>query len=195
MIPVESPKPLPTCYPTPNMPVIVEAVCISTPGRRVAKEPREQAYCAPAGFEGDRHAGETRISSRSGGPIPNRRQWSAVSTDEVEAFCRELGVAPFAFGEMGENIRLRGIHLASVTPGTVLEFPSGCRLQVSTQNDPCDNAAEELSLTYGPAVRRYFVKASFGRRGVVGTVLAPGLIRPGDEVSVRLPRPASSLPA
>jgi MOSC domain-containing protein YiiM len=174
------------------MSVVVEAVCISTPDRRVAKQPRDEAFCGPHGFEGDRHAGITRTSPRTGQTIPNRRQWSAVATDEVEAFCRELGVVPFAFGDMGENIRLRGIDLGSLTAGAVLEFPSGCRLEVSGQNDPCENAAEELSMTYGSAVRSYFVRASFGHRGVVGSVITPGVIRPGDEVVIHAPAPATT---
>ena len=32
-----------------------------------------------------------------------------------------------------------------------------------------------------------FVKAALGRRGVVGQVLDPGLVRPGDIVQVHLP--------
>ena len=174
------------------MPVRVEAVCVSTPEARVAKQPRDEVTVGAHGLEGDRHAGEQRISPRTGQPIPNRRQWSAVSTGEVEAFCRELGVLAFEEGELGENLRLSGIDLGDVRPGTILEFPSGCRLQVSAQNDPCENAAAELAVTYGATVGRYFVRASFGRRGVVGAVLTPGIICPGDEVAVVLPDPVTT---
>ena len=176
------------------MPVRVEAVCVSTPEVRVAKQPRDEVHVGPYGLEGDRHAGEQHISSRTGQPMPNRRQWSAVSTGEIEAFCRELGVLAFEEGELGENLRLSGIDLGDVRPGTIFEFPSGCRLQVSAQNDPCENAAAELAVTYGPTVARYFVRASFGHRGVVGAVLAPGIIRPGDGVTVILPQPVASAP-
>jgi MOSC domain-containing protein YiiM len=169
------------------MPIRVEAVCVSTPETRVAKLPREEVHVGRYGIEGDRHAGETRLHPRTGQEITNRRQWSAVSTGEVEAFCRELGVMAFEAGELGENIRLSGIDLGDVKPGTVFEFPSGCRLQVSAQNDPCENAAGELAVRYGPEVGRYFVRASFGHRGVVGAVLTPGTIRPGDEVRVVTP--------
>jgi len=175
------------------MPVIVEAVCVSTPDARVAKKPQDRVQFGAFGLEGDRHAGAQRISARTGQPIPNRRQWSAVSSGEVEAFCRELGVVPFAYGDLGENLRLSGIDLGAVEPGTILEFSSGCRLQVSGQNDPCENAAAELAVTYGPNVGRHFVRASFGHRGVVGSVLTPGLIRPGDEVTVVLPEPVTGI--
>jgi len=164
----------------------VQAVCVSTPETRVAKKPVAEVMVGLLGLEGDRHAGQTRLSPR-GVTIPNRRQWSAVSTDEVEAFCKELDVTPFALGSLGENVRLKGIALAAVKPGTIFEFPSGCRLEVVGQNDPCEKAAAELAATYGPVVERSFVKASFGHRGVIGTVLAPGLLRPGDEVTVIAP--------
>jgi len=172
------------------MTVRVEAVCISTPEARVAKRPQPEAMVERHGFAGDRHAGEFRVSARTGQRVPNRRQWSAVSTEEVEDFCRALGVSPFPDGALGENLRLSGIRLADVAPGTVLEFPSGCRLEVSAQNDPCENAAAELGVTYGPHVTRLFVRASYGKRGVVGRVLSPGLIRAGDLAKVIPPEPA-----
>jgi MOSC domain-containing protein YiiM len=173
-----------------DLTAIVDAVCLSAPAARVAKEPREEAWIGAFGLEGDRHAGETRISSRTGEAIPNRRQWSAVSTEEVEDVCRELGVPPFEHGEMGENLRLAGVRLATLPPGTVLELPGGARLEVSGHNDPCENAAAELGAKYGPVVQRLFVRVSYGRRGVVGRVLAPGPVRPGDRVRVLRPEGA-----
>jgi MOSC domain-containing protein YiiM len=166
----------------------VDAVCLSVPGVRVAKQPQDEAFLGPHGLAGDRHALEF---SRSGNP--NLRQWSAISTDEVAQLCADMGVEPpFEPGAMGENLRLSGIQLADVSPGSVLEFPSGARLLVSGQNDPCINAAKELSETYGPAVGQYFVKQAFGRRGILGTVLATGVVRPGDEITVLVPEAAQA---
>lgn len=167
--------------------VVVEAVCISTPEARVRKEPQPEVYVGPFGLTGDRHAGQFRWSVTRNQPIPNRRQWSAVSSEEVAEFCQRLGVQPFPPGALGENLRLRGLRLGDVLPGTIFEFPSGARLLVVAQNDPCQNAADELSLTYGPYVQRYFVKEAYGKRGVVGSVLVPGTIRPGDRVTVIQP--------
>jgi MOSC domain-containing protein YiiM len=172
--------------------ITVEGVCVSTPLTRVAKTPLPQVQVEQTGLAGDRHAGEMRASPRTGQPIPNRRQWSAVSTDEVEAFCRELDVMPFPVGALGENIRLAGVNLGEVSPGTVLEFPSGCRLVITGQNDPCEKAAAELGASYGPLVERLFVRTAFGHRGVVGTVLTPGLIRAGDSVRLEAPEQAGA---
>jgi MOSC domain-containing protein YiiM len=166
----------------------VDAVCLSAPGVRVAKTPREEAFLGPYGFVGDRHEAEFRESRDGSGERPNHRQWSAVSTDEVAELCADLGVDPaFAFGALGENLRLSGVKLADVPEGSVLELPSGARLRVSGRNDPCVNAAKELSETYGSQVGQYFVKQAFGRRGILGTVLQTGEIRPGDDVRILLP--------
>ena len=173
--------------------VRVDAVCLSVPGTRVAKQPQAEAFLGPHGFVGDRHEAEFRKStSDPTGLKPNHRQWSAVSTEEVAELCAGMGVdPPFAEGALGENLRLSGLHLADVPEGSILEFPSGARLRVSGRNDPCVNAAKELSQTYGSAVGQYFVKQAFGRRGILGTVLETGPIRPGDEVTLHLPAAVS----
>jgi MOSC domain-containing protein YiiM len=164
-------------------------VCLSVEGVRVAKAPRDEAFLGPHGFVGDRHEAEYRKSPGSpGGLKPNHRQWSAVSTEEVAELCADMGVDPaFAVGALGENLRLSGVRLADLPEESVLAFPSGARLRVHGRNDPCVNAAKELSETYGSAVGQYFVKQAFGRRGILGTVLETGVIRAGDEVTVLVP--------
>jgi MOSC domain-containing protein YiiM len=116
-----------------------------------------------------------------------------VSTEEVAQLCADLGVDPaFAPGAMGENLRLSGVKLADIPEGSVLQLESGARLLVSGRNDPCVNAALELSQTYGSSVGQYFVKQAFGRRGILGTVLETGVIRPGDRVRITLPQAAKA---
>jgi MOSC domain-containing protein YiiM len=172
--------------------VTVDAVCVSTPGVRVAKAPQDEAFMGPHGIVGDRHEAEFRRTADGSGQRPNHRQWSAVSTEEVAELCADMGIdPPFLPGAMGENLRLSGLRLAEIPAGSVLEFDSGARLLVSGKNDPCVNAALELSQTYGPDVGRYFVKRAFGRRGILGTVLETGPIRPGDKARILLPEPAS----
>lgn len=171
----------------------VEAVCLSVPGVRVAKQPQDELFLGPHGFVGDRHEAEFRRSPRNAHAIvPNHRQWTAVSTEEVAELCGDMGIdPPFAYGALGENLRLSGIRLADISKGTVLEFPSGARIVVHGRIDPCVNAAKELSHTYGSVVGQHFVKQAFGRRGILGTVLETGVIRPGDEVTLLVPEMAS----
>ncbi len=166
----------------------VEAVCLSISGVRVAKAPQDEAFLGPHGFVGDRHEAEFRKTPDGAGHRPNHRQWSAVSDDEVAQLCADMGVdPPFALGALGENLRLSGLKLTEVPEGSVLEMPSGAKLLVSGRNDPCINAAKELSEKYGPQAGQYFVKQAFGRRGILGTVLETGVVRRGDPVTILLP--------
>ena len=166
----------------------IDAVCLSVPDVRVAKTPQDEAFVGPHGLVGDRHEAEFRKARDGSGERPNHRQWSAVSTEEVTELCADMGIdPPFALGALGENLRLSGVKLADVPEGSVLELPSGARLRVSARNDPCVNAAKELSETYGSQAGQYFVKQAFGRRGILGTVLQTGEIRPGDAVRILLP--------
>jgi MOSC domain-containing protein YiiM len=171
----------------------IEAVCVSVPGVRVAKAPQDEAFLGPHGFVGDRHEAEYRKARDGDGERPNHRQWSAVSDEEVIELCADLGVdPPFALGALGENLRLSGVKMQDVPEGSVLEMPSGAKLRVSGRNDPCINAARELSETYGVDVGKHFVKQAFGRRGILGTVLESGVIHPGDKVTILLPDAVAS---
>ena len=164
----------------------VEAVCLSQPGVRVAKRPVDEAFIGPHGFVGDRHEAELRRQLYGRGTAPNHRQWHAVCTEEVEAVCADLGLPPLPFGSLGENLRLSGVLLGELPNGSELTLPSGARLRLHQQTDPCVNAARELAQTYGDAANA-FIRAALGRRGVVGQVLEPGLVRPGDVIRITLP--------
>jgi MOSC domain-containing protein YiiM len=165
---------------------VVEAVCISQPGVRVAKRPVDEAFIGPHGFVGDRHEAELRRKPYGRGTAPNHRQWHGVCTEETNVICTELGLPPLPYGALGENLRLSGVLLGELPNGTELMLPSGARLRLHQQTDPCINAAKELAATYGEAANG-FVKAALGRRGVVGQVIEPGIVRPGDVVLVHLP--------
>ena len=166
---------------------MVTAVSIGAQ-RTVAKTAAPSATLGPFGFEGDRHAGETfvpRYGHNRGQRVFNERQWSAVSTEEVAELERRLGIA-IPVGALGENLRLSGIAgFSDLAPGTRITFPSGAVLFVSGQNAPCARAAGSLAALSGVAgVRRSFLKAATGRRGVVGWVETPGPVRAGDTVRV-----------
>jgi MOSC domain-containing protein YiiM len=165
---------------------IVQAVCLSQPGVRVAKRPVDEAFIGPHGFVGDRHEAELRRKPYGRGTAPNHRQWHGVCTEEVNGICADLGLPSLPFGALGENLRLSGLLLGKLPNGTELTLPSGARLRLHQQTDPCVKAAKELAQTYGEAANG-FVKAAMGRRGVVGQVLEPGAVRPGDIVHVHLP--------
>lgn len=152
----------------------VVAVCLS-PEPGLPKHPQPEVIIGPHGVEGDYHAGPTRYSRRSGGPVENDRQVSIVAQEAVEDACAALGIE-VPPGGLGENILLRGLgDLSHLRPGQRLRFSSGVELEVTAQNIPCDNLT-----VYHPQLPTRL----YGRRGVVAVVRVPGTLRPGDTAAV-----------
>ncbi|WP_224249029.1 MOSC domain-containing protein [Hyalangium gracile] len=148
------------------------------------------------GFVGDRHAGLVRPASvhtpwfPRGALVRNTRQVSIVSTEELELVAEALGVPQVLAAWLGANLELAGVpHLTRLPSGTRLFFPEDATLVVDAENEPCRKAGRALEAHYtgreGLASR--FVKAAHQRRGLVGWVERPGIIRPGDKVKVTLP--------
>jgi hypothetical protein len=156
------------------------------------------------GFVGDRHAGLTRPADvrmpwfPKGTVVRNTRQVSLVSTEELALIAEALAVPQVLAAWLGANLELAGVpRLTLLPPGTRLFFPEDATLVVDGENEPCRKAGRALEAHHperqGLASR--FVKAAHQRRGLVGWVERPGLIRPGDKVKVVLPKiVAYSLP-
>lgn len=156
------------------------------------------------GFVGDRHAGLTRPADvrtpwfPKGTLVRNTRQVSIVSTEELELVAEALEVPQVLAAWLGANLELAGVpRLTQLPPGTRLFFPEDATLVVEGENEPCRQAGRAVEARHperqGLASR--FVKAAHQRRGLVGWVERPGLIRPGDKVKVVLPAAvAYSLP-
>ena len=148
------------------------------------------------GFVGDRHAGLTRPADvrmpwfPKGTPVRNTRQVSIVSTEELELIAEALGVPQVLAAWLGANLELAGVpRLTQLPPGTRLFFPEDATLVVDAENEPCRKAGRAVEAHHperaGLASR--FVKAAHHRRGLVGWVERPGVIRPKDKVKVVLP--------
>lgn len=171
----------------------LRAVCTSGPQREPVKHAREEVRVGLHGLEGDRHAGATIVlghGRHKGRPIPNERQWSAVSLEEMEEGCRLLGIPVLPAGGLGENLLLQGLpQLTSLPPGTELHFDSGVVLEIREENLPCMGPARYWAEALEREdLQRTFVKTFMGRRGVVGVVLRPGILRPGEKGRLELRR-------
>jgi hypothetical protein len=148
------------------------------------------------GFVGDRHAGLTRPADvrmpwfPKGTLVRNTRQVSIVSTEELALIAEALGLPQVLAAWLGANLELAGVpRLTQLPPGTRLFFPEDATLVVDAENEPCRKAGRALEAHYleRPGLANRFVKAAHQRRGLVGWVERPGLIRPGDRVKVKLP--------
>lgn len=150
------------------------------------------------GIPGDVHSGPTR---RSGGREPwyprgtemrNERQLSIVAPDELDVIAAGMGIDAVLPQWIGANLLLSGIPRLSMLPaGTMLFFKGGATVKVDAQNGPCRIAGRSVADHAGigdrEAAALLFPKVAKRLRGLVAWVEKPGVVRPGDDVSVRIP--------
>lgn len=152
----------------------VVAVC-SSPQGGVPKYRRLEIVVGPDGVIGDYHAGPYNRHKKRGEPEPNTRQLTIVAQEVLDDVNEELGIR-LEPGFLGENLTVVGLgDLSDLEPGDLL-IAGTVVLEVTAQNKPCSTVAVYHS---------QLVKLLHGRRGVCAIVRQPGVIRPGDRVSVQ----------
>jgi hypothetical protein len=147
------------------------------------------------GVEGDAHAGpfvRHRFLARGDSRMPNDRQ---VHLLESELFA-ELADHGFKVGPgmLGENVTTRGLDLSRLPLGARLHLGAEAVVELRGLRTPCvliNRFQAGLLL----AVLRTGPRPHY-RIGVMGRVIAGGLVRAGDAVSVGMPdMPHRHLPA
>lgn len=166
----------------------VRGLMVMQPGMSPVSTPQPSLEIVPEGIRGDSHAGLTRLSM--GEHIPNTRQVSIVSLEELAGVAQELGIPKIEAEWIGANILLEGLSELSATPkGARLQFPGGAVLIVEQANTPCSSAGRSIQ-THFPERRDLpaaFPKAAVGRRGLLAWVQQNGVISLGDSVRIDLP--------
>lgn len=174
----------------------VAGVYVGSDRDSLVTTPVQEAHVTLAGFVGDRHAGiAKKAGSREGmyargTDIRNNRQFSAVSLEELAEIAVAIGVEELHPEWLGANLALRGIpDLTHLPPLSRLVFPGGAVLVVYGENKPCVKPARVIQEFLQTAfdLAELFPRVALGKRGIVGWVECPGIIRPGDEVVIRLP--------
>jgi hypothetical protein len=148
------------------------------------------------GFEGDQHAGLTRLSDVRVPHYPRRtvirntRQFSMLSIEELAEVARALQIATVLPEWVGANLAMQGIaNLTMLPPSTRIFFPGDAVLVVDAENMPCTGPGAAIQLHYPdvPKLVQRFPKAAMHKRGVVGWVEREGYIVQGDTVWLLLP--------
>jgi MOSC domain-containing protein YiiM len=164
----------------------------------LSKEQRESLNAEIGGFAGDKHQGPVRETwegewQPAGTARRNERQWSGVSTEELEYITERLELTePLSPATLGANLCVEGIPGFSLLPkGTRLVFPSGAVLLVEEYNPPCRDMGARIASKHAtrsgqPLAANAWLRPASGRRGVVGVIDVPGEIRTGDEVEIRV---------
>lgn len=187
----------------------VEAVLVAKDfGTMVSTVCSKIALLRGHGVRGDGHAGGRladvrekeilRFGLPKGLEIANQREFSAISTEELEQIGQGLQLPRrIPYGCLGENLVVSGIpRLSELPPGTMLFFRKNDQqlrtavLLVWRENTPCQLPGEAIQQQF-PEITDLvsgFSRVSLGRRGIVGSVYASGVVHAGDTVVVMVPR-------
>lgn len=144
---------------------------------------------AGLGVAGDVHAGarvQHRSRVRADPTQPNLRQVHLLSQELLDALAGEgfPGIAP---GALGENVTTRGLDLRALPTGSVLRLGEEALVALTGLRNPC----AQLD-AFRPGLLRALTPSDEAgqivrRAGVMGVVIAGGVVRPGDAIEVSLP--------
>jgi MOSC domain-containing protein YiiM len=170
------------------MPATVIAVSRSR-GHTLSK-PNEGSIrlLAGLGVEGDAHMGTTvkhRSRVAKDPTVPNLRQVHLIHAelhDELEASGFRL--AP---GVMGENVTTRGVDLLGLPTGAKLRLGAAAVVEITGLRNPCAQLNKIAPGLMAATLDRDAAGNLVRKAGVMGVVLSPGEIRPGDPIVVELP--------
>ena len=175
-----------------DKPIVISVNSKDTPG--VGKIPRDAVtLIANHGIEGAYHAGpDVRHRSRAAKDPqqPNRRQVHLMHSELFDDLA-PLGIKVTP-GAMGENITTRGLALLDLAPGTRLHLGETAVIEITGCRNPCNqlDAVDERLLA------QVALKADDGsiirKAGIMAVVLAGGVVRPGDAISVEAPLGAAA---
>lgn len=165
-------------------------VATASSARHSFKKPMRESIrlISGLGVEGDAHLGvavKHRSRVRRDPSQPNLRQVHLMH-EELEIELRAAGyhVGP---GTMGENITTRGVDLLALPQGTRLRIGENARVEVTGLRNPC----RQLNDFQNGLMQAVLARDSDGRlirkAGIMGIVLAGGIVRPGDVIEVELP--------
>ncbi|NML43682.1 MOSC domain-containing protein [Ramlibacter sp. G-1-2-2] len=149
---------------------------------------REIRLLEGLGVEGDAHCGTTvkhRSRVKRNPTQPNLRQvhlMHAELFDELSA--QGLSVQP---GEMGENITTRGVDLLALPVDTELSIGATAVVRVTGLRNPCHQIEDFQAGLLAAVLDRDAEGQLVRKAGVMGVVVASGVVRAGDGIRVRLP--------
>jgi hypothetical protein len=143
---------------------------------------------AGLGVEGDAHMGVTvkhRSRVRRDPSQPNLRQVHLIHAELVDAL-QSQGFAVSA-GAIGENITTRGIDLLGLLRGTQLRIGATAVVEVTGLRNPCYQLNTFQPGLMAAVLGRDAQGNLIRKAGVMGIVLAGGIVRVNDPICVTLP--------
>jgi MOSC domain-containing protein YiiM len=139
----------------------------------VPKRPLIEAKVTEQGLEGDRQ----RNLSVHGGPD---RAVCLYSLELIERLQDEGH--PIDPGSAGENLTLAGLQWEKLRPGAQLDIGPDVRLEVTSYCAPCELNAQWFR---EGEFKRISQKTNPGWSRIYARVFQGGIVRPGDEVTIK----------
>ncbi len=167
-------------------------MAVSRSPRHTLAKPNESSILLLAGLgvEGDAHQGVT-VKHRSrvarNPADPNLRQVHLIHA-ELHDELRETGFA-LAPGQMGENITTSGVDLLGLAVGTRLYLGDSAVVEVAGLRNPCAQLDKIQKGLMAATLDRDPQGNLVRKAGIMGIVLAAGVVRPGDPIRVEPPPP------
>jgi hypothetical protein len=149
---------------------------------------RSITLLAGLGVEGDAHVGVTvkhRSRVRRDPSQPNLRQVHLIHAELIDAL-QEQGFAVSA-GAIGENITTRGIDLLALPRSSRLRIGATAIVEVTGLRNPCIQLDKFQPGLMAAVLDRDAQGKLVRRAGVMGIVLAGGIVRVNDLICVTLP--------
>lgn len=143
---------------------------------------------ANLGVEGDAHCGVT-VKHRSrvarDPTQPNLRQVHLIHAELFEElFAKGFSVSP---GTIGENITTRHIDLLALPADTELHIGSSAIVRITGLRNPCEQLNQFQAGLTAAVLGRTPEGKLVRKAGIMGVVIASGVVGPGDPISIQLP--------
>jgi MOSC domain-containing protein YiiM len=143
---------------------------------------------AGLGVEGDAHCGiavKHRSRVAQDPTQPNLRQVHLVHTELFEELAAQgFKVAP---GQIGENIATRNLNLLALPVDTELHIGPSAIVRLTGLRNPCEQLNQFQAGLTAAVLGRTPEGKLVRKAGVMGVVIAGGVMQPGSSITVRLP--------
>ncbi len=153
--------------------------------KRVAENIR---LLAGLGVEGDAHCGVLVKHLYRVKQDPAQPNLCQVHLLQAELFEELRGkgfeIAP---GEMGENVTTLGLDLLGLPTGALLTLGDTALVEVTGLRSPCVQMNHFRTGLMPAVIERKSAGKVVKKAGIMGVVIAGGVVRTGDEILVRLP--------
>lgn len=140
------------------------------------------------GVEGDAHCGVTVKHRSRVARDPSQPNLRQIHLMHAELFDELSGkgyrIQP---GQLGENITTRGVDLLGLPEGTELRVGEAAVVRITGLRNPCTQLDKFKSGLMSAVLDRGTEGQLIRKAGVMGVVIAGGVVRSGDAIRIELP--------